>query len=46
MISFFGAFNAVSLPKFTAMWYRLGTMVLKYRVVLLIILALITGYMG
>jgi predicted RND superfamily exporter protein len=46
MISFFGALNAVSLPKFTAMWYRLGTMVLKYRVVLLIILALITGYMG
>lgn len=28
------------------MWYRLATIVLKYRVVLLIILALITGYMG
>jgi predicted RND superfamily exporter protein len=28
------------------MWYRLGTMVLKYRVFFLILLAIITGYMG
>ena len=28
------------------MWYRLGAVVLKYRVLLLILLALFTGYMG
>ena len=45
LLGFFAFLCSHSIPE-TSMWYRLGQFILQYRIALLVLLLVLTGFMG